>query len=298
MHRKLTAPCAIGTMLAAAALAPAAFAATVRSAPPSTISVEPGKTGAAAATCPAGTRVLSGGFDSPDFDDRGAPVVRYDSTRSTRRIWSVNAAALGGENPGRMIAYAYCDAPAGAIRVRSATTLVQSNNFGSVTATCARDEVAIAGGFSAPGFALSGGGHVITLTSKRSGKRAWYADGINPSFEDSMRPQSGALTAVAYCRKGGPNVFARSTTVSVPAADDQGVKKLTSFDAYCPQGSVAISGGFDGAITPAQDDLRASGALSSFRLPFGVGWRTRAISVSEVGATATGYAYCQATNKG
>jgi hypothetical protein len=63
--------------------------------------------GTATARCKRGHRVVSGGFDVPDFDTFG-PVVRvYESRKVGRRKW--RASAIGFFAPGTLTAYAYCE---------------------------------------------------------------------------------------------------------------------------------------------------------------------------------------------
>jgi hypothetical protein len=267
-------------------------AAAVRTAPPQQTVVPQGGSGEATGVCPGGSRAVSGGFDSPDFTMEGSSTVRTTSVRAGKRAWLVDAAGLGNQ-AGRVVAYAYCErkpklGKAPKLRIRTATLPLAQNGIGTVTARCLEGERAISGGFASPGFGLQTGSHVIPLTSRRSGKRAWRVDAANFSFDESVPTQTGDLVAYAYCRKGGPRVFARTGTTTVAG------QVARTVDAYCPQGSEAVSGGFDANIAAGQNGISASGAISSVRLPLAAGWRNTVVSVSDGSeATATAFAYCQ-----
>lgn len=260
---------------------------SISSAKPGSVVVPAFGTAGATASCPKGTRALSGGFSAPEFDNNGRATVRYSSTRAGKRSWRVEAAGLG-DSSGPIVAHAYCQKPPLRVRVARATTMLQPNSMGSVTATCRKGEQAIGGGFGSPQFELLGGAHSLALGSHRAGRRAWRVEGFNPQFDESTPVVAGDLSALAFCRRGGPRVFARSTQVSVDPSDPP-----VQVDSFCPQGSTAVSGGFDGHIALTQNGFTGTGAVGSMRLPYGSGWRTQVVSVSDQPSTGTGYAYCQ-----
>lgn len=281
-----------GIAIVAAALSLTALAGVAsgagRSAAPASIAVEPGVATGVTATCPAGTRAISGGFEAPEFDNQGSATVRFGSMRTAKKDWRVDAVGLGGDRPGRMIAHAYCLKPPLRIRVVTASATIETNSLGGVSASCLRDEQAISGGFTSPDFGLAGGAHALALSSYRVGRGAWRVEGINPTFDEANPAASGRITAYAFCRRGGPHVITRAAEATVDL--ETGIR---TFDAVCPAGTTAISGGFDGHASVSENGISGAGPISSVRLPSASGWRTTAVPVSENPGTATGYAYCQ-----
>jgi hypothetical protein len=267
-------------------------AAAGRSAAPGEAVISPGTSGSAASVCPEGTQVVSGGFAAPEFSqDDGPSTIRTSSERVGRRGWQVTAAGLGGA-PGSIVSHAYCQrtgAKGGKVKVRQASVSMEPNSMDIVVASCRNGEHAVGGGFGSPGFELMGGSHVITLSSRRLGKRAWLVEAFNPSFGDETPAAAGDLVAYAYCRARGPRVLAR--TVEAQVADPRGG---TTIDVPCPSGTSAISGGFDGNLAIGQNGPSGTGAVESVRMPGAAGWRTSSVLVSEQGpAKATAYTYCQ-----
>lgn len=268
-----------------------------RSAQPVSTTIANGESGSAIATCPEGTRAISGGFTAPDFSaggQGGTATVRYSSMRSLKKDWRIDAAGFGGDKPsGQITAHAYCQKPPLKVRIAKAETVVQGQNVGSVTAMCRPKEQAISGGFLSPDFSLKGGEHALALSSYRADRRSWKVDAINVNFDSPDPSKPSRLVGYAFCRKGGPKV----TTASTDAVIQPDARGGTDVDASCPAGSKAISGGFDGHITLSQNGLTAAGPVGSVRLDRATGWRTTAVSVAETPALLTSYAYCQATKK-
>ena len=295
------------SLLVAAALAsftlgaPSASAFS-RMAPAQSMVVPAGGVASATVRCPAGTIVTSGGFSSPDFGKEISSSVRVASLRSGKRAWRVDAAGLS-QGTGTVFTYGYCSRRPGPTYVRKARTTVLGGEIGSATALCRKGDRSVGGGFSSPGFMLGLGPHAVVLSSLKSGRRGWRVEAVNPSFgdsgpnDDSRLNLPAPLVAYAYCRDGGPRVITRAARTTVAGEE---VKQILTF---CPRGTEAVSGGFDGHITSAEPEIGASGAeigasgaVDSVRLPFGVGWRNTVISVSDqVPAKATGYSYCQRT---
>ena len=262
-----------------------------RTAVPAEATVAGGTTGSVIAYCPRGTRAISGGFAAPDFDNDGTATVRYGSMRTGKRNWQVDAAGLS-ENAGRIVAHAYCQKPPQGIRIVRATAPIGVQSVGSTSAVCAPNEQAISGGFTAPGFSLGNGPNPIVLSSYRSSRRSWYVQAFNFTFDQERASQPGEISAYAFCRRRGPAVSAHSVDVNVGIGSP-----IKTIDTPCPPGTWAISGGFDAHITPLADGFSAAGPIGSVRLPAAAGWQTTLTSVSEVPATGTGYAYCQAVTK-
>jgi hypothetical protein len=240
--------------------------------------LSPQATGSATAECTHGQVALAAGFAAPGFDPGGGPAVRFDSTFAGKRGVKTVGFNFSDANARELDSFAYCGKRARPPKARSKRIQVAPNSFGSVVAKCRRGSQAIAGG-----FATNQG--VITLTSKRAGKRGWKVGGVN--INNSGNPPGPAwLTAYAYCKTPGPKIVVRSkdTTVS-------GSFKTTSVK--CPRHAKALSGGFDGHPSGTGGQLTAAGALNSKRGAHGRAWTTSALSVSAPDqATITTYAYC------
>ncbi len=126
---------------------------------------------------------------------------------------------------------------------RRASTDVPAQQAGSATAECEPGQVALAAGFAAPGWdpTTATGGPVARFTSMPAGKRGVKTSGFNFGQIDS-----NVLESYAYCGKRAHPPQIRSKRVQVAPGT------LGSVTAECPQGSQAISGGFEsnrGVIT-------------------------------------------------
>ena len=175
--------------------------------------------------------------------------------------------------------FAYCGKRKRPPTVASEDVQVALNSFESVEAQCPSGSQAIAGGFGTDQS-------VITLTSKRSGKRSWKVVGVNlPQLGGSSRPAS--LSAYAYCKSPGATLVTKSKDITVSS-------DLESTSVECPNDGKALSGGFDGHVKDTGGQLSAAGALGSKRAMGGSAWTTSAISTSGSNpATITTYAYCR-----
>lgn len=268
-----------------------------RSSTPGSEAITPGGQGKAVATCPPGTRAISGGFLAPGFEAGIAATVRFSSMRTMKRDWAVSAAGFGGppDADSPIEAYAYCQKPPQRIRIVTATATVQGQSIGSATAACRANEQAISGGFTSPDFLMLGGAHPLVLSSYRLGERSWTIDAINVNFDGPGTPPPGRINAYAFCRKGGPSVFTESTEASVPPVQGtNGMPQVTTVSSHCPEGSRAISGGFNGHLAVGQDELIASGTIGSVRLPGAAGWTGKVVPVGESPtSTVTIQAICQ-----
>lgn len=241
--------------------------------------LSPQATGSATAKCKHGQVALAAGFAAPGFDPSsgGGPVVRFDSMPAGKRGVKTTGFNFGND-PGELDSFAYCGKRARPPEVRSKRVQVQPNSFGSVVAKCPHGSQAIAGG-----FATNQG--VITLTSKRAGKRGWKVGGVN--INDSGNPSGPAwLTAYAYCKAPGPKIVTRFKDATVSS-------RFRTSRVKCPKHAKALSGGFDGHVSGAGGQLTAAGALDSRRAAHGRAWTTSALSVSAPNeATISTYAYC------
>jgi hypothetical protein len=155
--------------------------------------------GIATATCPSGTRVLSGGYSTPGNDPTmtGADVVAFSSHKSGKKSWQVSAANLGGIS-GSITAYAYCR-EGKAVKTRQASGAVSAFmplftfGTGTVTASCKSGERVLSGGFDNPGVIVFQGSPA-PYRSFKSG-RNWTVAEANRAFS------TGTLTVFAYCEK-------------------------------------------------------------------------------------------------
>jgi hypothetical protein len=153
------------------------------------------RTGEATARCPAGTRVIGGGFGNPtvrvtgDYENDNR-ILPYISRKAGPRSWTVEAANFGGAD-GTLVAYAYCqDVPSLRTKRTTATFTAPPDEVrqGSTVARCPRGQRVVSGGFKV--VALDP--HVVA--SRKVGARRWKASASVPS------PGQTKLTAYAYCR--------------------------------------------------------------------------------------------------
>jgi hypothetical protein len=247
-----------------------------------TTSVPPMGFGTAIAKCKHGQVALAGGFAAPGWDPHtanGGPVARIDLVPTGARKISTTGFNFNQNDAQELDSFAYCATRARPPKVVSKDVVVALDSFDSVTAHCPNGSQAIAGGFGTDQS-------VITLTSKRSGKRGWKVTGVNSSgLNGSTGPQT--LTAYAICKNPGAKLVTRSKDVTVSS-------DLATTQVKCPNGDKALSGGFDGHVGIAGGQLRAAGVLDSTRAERGRGWTSSAIStMAPQEATATTYAYCR-----
>jgi hypothetical protein len=158
-------------------------------------------TGSATAKCPRGTKVVSGGFDNPDFDFQGGStgtnIRPYEMRKVGKRRWKVSASNRSN-NAGTLVAYAYCHDGKALKTKRVSKSLVLKPGAPRATAIarCKRSQRAVSGGFSSAQPADFGGPFVTE--SRRKGKRKWVVS----AFSNEVGP---AITAYAYCEKKGQN---------------------------------------------------------------------------------------------
>jgi hypothetical protein len=244
-----------------------------------TTTIPPQGTGSATAKCSRGKVALAAGFATPGFtQSSGGPVARLDSVPAGRRSVKTTGFNFNQSNSGELDSFAYCGKRARPPKVRSKSVQVTPNGFDSVVAKCPYGSQAIAGGFGTSQM-------VVTLTSKRTGKRGWKVGGFNFAGPGgSSGPAS--LTAYAYCKAPGPKIVTRSKDATVSSG-------LRTSSVNCPKHGKALSGGFDGHVNAAGGQLTGTGALNSKRAAHGRAWTTSALSVSAPNeGTITTYAYC------
>jgi hypothetical protein len=154
--------------------------------------------GDATARCPRGTKVVSGGFDNPDFDTQGGftgPNIRpYESVKVGKRSWRISAYNRSNE-AGILVAYAYCH-KGKALKTRQASIALPlgPGGFpnGTVVASCKRSQRVVSGGFSSDQPSDFTG--PFFARSKRMGKRKWVVSAL----ANVLGP---TITAYAYCEK-------------------------------------------------------------------------------------------------
>jgi hypothetical protein len=202
------------------------------------VEVDIDQTGAATAECNGKQKVVSGGFDQPDFDPSfdEAGFQFYGSRREGGREWTASAPNYGEGASGTLTSYAYCRAGKG-LKERSASVSITGptgNPYkaGTATARCEQDEKVVSGGHDVPTFEIFDT-EAVVYASRKKGKRSWTASAV--SYSDA----TPTLTAYAYCRKGaGTKTKSKSTTIEA----EPDTRTAT---AKCKKGQKVVSGGFD-----------------------------------------------------
>jgi hypothetical protein len=243
--------------------------------------------GSVIAKCKHGRVALAAGFAGAGFDptmDDG-PVVRFASMPTGGRAVKTAGFNFSNTNAHELDSFAYCGRRRRPPTITSKSVTLTPNSYGSVVAKCAAGSKAIAGGFGTNKFSKAGP-EIITLTSKRTGKRGWKVGGFN--VEDSPPVgESGSLTAYAYCKSPGPKIITKSKNATVSGG-------LRTVNVNCPHHGKARSGGFDGHFKAERSQATAAGAITSKRVHHGHGWTTSSLSVSSPNPTTiTTYAYCR-----
>ena len=153
-----------------------------------TVPLRGGDVGTAIATCPAGTVVVSGGYNS------GATAPHIEFLQRLERVgltqWLVTV-RNGSSEPTTLTAYAYCSRGV-APRLASATVKLADTASTTARISCPKGTSLVGSGFAAN---RTGGQLVIPqrLTAKTSTQLvvAVYMTGFS---------YAGTLTALAYCR--------------------------------------------------------------------------------------------------
>ena len=147
----------------------------------------------ATATCPAGTKIVSGGFEASPVDTVGTTPVLYvsEARRATKRRWEASAFSNGNEH-GDLKAAAYCAKGKTPKARHASTTLDSATPSAKVIARCKRRERRL-GGLRNPDD--SGEATPRFLASKRR-KRRWA---VSAYYGDNGGPI--AITAYAYCER-------------------------------------------------------------------------------------------------
>jgi hypothetical protein len=144
------------------------------------------------ATCPSGTRVVSGGYRMANPGGQSNSPI-YSTFASGQRKWSI--LALLSDVPNSLKAFAYCaDAPP--VTIRTATGAAPSNDSGTATVSCKSGEELLSGGYETtptPDWHNTDGPDTFIHSSSRSGVRAWTVSAFNYSSV------AGQLVAYAIC---------------------------------------------------------------------------------------------------
>ena len=186
----------------------------------------------ATVACPAGQKVLAGGYSGADGDFATANRALDDHTWVVKGSFSLSSTA-----------FAYCSAgltvePASTTaHIPGYSTTSGGNNSRAVSAKCPRGTRVVSGGWEWAPYA----GNSPVYTSKPHHRRSWIVSGVYDGEVDFD------FTTYAYCMRGVDAV-----TVSAPVVIDD----TATATATCATGRL-IGGGFD--TTPAPDFYNTTG---------------------------------------
>jgi hypothetical protein len=164
-----------------------------------TVTIPVGQFETATATCPRGTRVISGGFEADPIIPGGGdtPVLRVsESQKVGNRSWEASAFS-NGNLEGDLTAYVYCRDGKRLKTKQASATLTQKTpdmDFKDIEARCKRKQRVVSGGFTSPPVEAEATPRI--LSSRRVGKRSWgvaaFIGGTGATID---------FTAYAYCEK-------------------------------------------------------------------------------------------------
>lgn len=198
--------------------------------------------GTAVATCPKGTRALSGGYSATPPSIVNAPVqlaLIYESRRLSARSWQASAAQLG---PGSstLTAYAYCAKDFGKVKERSVSVALPTPSRSEATsaARCPKGSRAISGGFQVP--ALTTTGRLVFITDHEMlGSNSWQVNGVRSAVD----ADPGQVVAFVYCASGADAAKVKTATTSVVTA--AGAERFpVAITGRCGKPLTAVGGGF------------------------------------------------------
>lgn len=173
----------------------------VKSRSTSTTLAAGGETDTVTAKCPAGTKVVSGGFEADEIDLDAATTPRIINERSRKlgkREWEVRSFNNSGDASGELTAQVNCR-DAKALKTKQESEVVSFSGPGvgqdveQVVAKCKRKQRVVSGGYTAPPAGDPGG--VNIRESRKVGKRQWQVT-ATAEVENSE-----PVTAYAYCEK-------------------------------------------------------------------------------------------------
>jgi hypothetical protein len=147
------------------------------------------------ARCPKGTRVASGGFDSPKpYAGNDAPAIfPFESKKSGKRKWTVAGTNLGNA-PGNLVAQVNCHDRKG-LKTAEEELFIDRARVHRVVAECASGQRVVSGGFDYSVEPSGFPGPTFVFSSHKLAKRSWEVKAID------FTPGPATLTAYAYCEK-------------------------------------------------------------------------------------------------
>jgi hypothetical protein len=163
--------------------------------------IEPQAVGSATAECPAGTKVVAGGFDaSPVSRKNGPGVLTLTSKRQGLRRWRTVAVNIppdsGTGATGTLTAFAYCEKAPFELTTKSKDVRPPAGRLGTFDLRCPDGGRAFSGGFDGHLSLSSQPSATAAVTSRRvSNGHAWRTSVIR-IFDSS----AGDATVYAYCR--------------------------------------------------------------------------------------------------
>ncbi len=229
----------------------------------------------AIATCPARSRVVSGGFKI--VQGAGGGLIAFESRRIGIRQWKASAVqATNMPLPATLTSFAYCRKHSPKIAAVSATGSAPVGAVGSATASCPAGRKAIAGGFAAQ-ISVDTDQSAVPLTSMRVTPRSWVATGR------STGGNPASVTSYAYCARRIARLREWHTAAPPPIL----ATDTTATSDLCPKPPQARSGGFE---VSNQAMAPLIGLRASFRT--GRSWQVTARNFGGVLATLDAIAYC------
>jgi hypothetical protein len=158
--------------------------------PHATVTIRPGQTKTAQATCPGRRRLFGGGFQRTDFTSEGGNYVTVSRAISPR-TWQVTGRAFGSFG-GKLTAIAYCRRSRKPLVTEvSASTVVAPGSYGTATTPpCPAGRRLVFGGFSS-----EPAGPVFLTDGHISPEGAWTASGFN------FFGPTATVSAYGYCHR-------------------------------------------------------------------------------------------------
>ena len=196
-----------------------------------TVGAAQGTIGSATASCPPGSRAVSGGFSTAPTPNELAVV---SSKRSGRRAWTASVVQVTNMGvTSELTTYVYCDRRLRRASAVSVPLSVPVSTSETASPTCPAGRRAISGGFELD--PSSGAG--LVMASARTKPRKWS------TTVHSVNGPTTELTAYAYCRRRPGRLRTREGTATLPGYPPSGT--ATAISARCPERIGARSGGFE-----------------------------------------------------
>jgi hypothetical protein len=150
----------------------------------------------AAATCPRGSEVFSGGWQSPKNVTGDNAFFAFTSKRLGNRKWKVTAFNDDNTNAHNLKVFAYCDKRQPGLVERSKSTTVAGGVKTSLDVKCPNGRQAVSGGFESA-TVNSEADAAFTFTSRRMVPSTWRTSAYGNGPSTTTSP----ITAFAYCKK-------------------------------------------------------------------------------------------------